>query len=202
MARPKGKKNYPEEFDRLAVSHLRENLRLTAKGLQFKIEGENPQYTTRTFQDILKKALPIAQALAKLDQPWHLGLMSNPDSDYKSGSGYTISSETIGSILSVQRWMDKHFKNTPLNLSIRQALWISRLHSAFKNSDEDLWRSSFIYSEYEILCELKKKSCDTTEFDKGLRKGINALYQIYKSEVSKKENDKYAIEAFMRMEGF
>ncbi len=151
---------------------------------------------------------------SNLEKPWHLGLMQE----------YNIPPEVVPDILAVQDWCAEEHPEVPLfssgALTIRQALWISRLHGLtrvvragmvkekIKDSDSLqswLWQWSKAYAQYEILCALSGTPFDTTRLDKAIWEGdampisaSNAVDMIYPDtgiwetviEISKKEGEK------------
>lgn len=129
------------------------------------------------------KKLISDQPPSDLDTPWHLGLMINPK--------YAIPPEVVPDILALQDWALKQSQAPDVAdlfrdpLSIREALWVARLHGMtrlYRNTNADpknkkfdinlwLWQWSKIYAEYEKLCCLAKTPFDTTALDRGLWSG-------------------------------
>jgi hypothetical protein len=188
MGRPKGKTNYPEEYEKIAISLLFANEKLLGKELKAKIEelrpGEN--YSLRTYQGIRELVLPIVKSLKKWDQPWHLGILDNPE--------YNISSEAINKILEMKKKLHE--------ITIRQSKWINRL-CAYVRDTEELYSVSYIYSLHEIEHEISQyknresKEFDTYELERVLVKGTNKF-----REYSMKLLDSpYSFKAFSRMRG-
>ncbi len=95
-----------------------------------------------------------------IDSPWHLGIMREPE--------YGISPEAIPYIFQVKEWCDKNGKETPI--TVRQAFWIAQFCHIHRNKMKDketgdLWKASWVYAQYEIVCELSDRDFDTTELD-------------------------------------
>ncbi len=120
-----------------------------------------------------------------LDDPWHIGLMRQPEYG-------CVSPEAARYISVVQAFCNSYLK-PPINekyppITARQALWISRLYQVVlwkygpdigfikKNEDRDkalyeLWQWSNAYAEYEIICDLSGTAFDTQELDRAIREG-------------------------------
>lgn len=97
-----------------------------------------------------------------LDAPWHLGTMLS--------SKRHISPEAIPYIFKVREWAIKHSEETLV--TIRQAYWIGQFYPVIpdlrKAKDEDienLWKWSWVYATYEVVCELSNTDFNTTELD-------------------------------------
>lgn len=112
-------------------------------------------------QKILKE-MRDRQAQAPFDKKlhtWHLGTLDE----------FPMSAEAIRRIFEVQRLIRSPEQREVLPkgimpLTIRQALWIARLHAVVKKAS-NLWLISWAYSLYEETCELAETECDTYEFD-------------------------------------
>jgi len=170
---------------------LSEDEKMTGKELKASVEDKIPQvnYTIRTYQSIKKKLLPkLAEIKASgLDNPWSLGtLVKHP-----------LPAEIIPQILKVKEWATG--KHLPV-VSNRQAKWISRLYAVIKDNkshwnkplERSLWKASFIYTSYEIICDLTQTDPDTSEMDKVILKGE---HEFTLGTVYKKPNIDKAVEA-------
>jgi hypothetical protein len=119
---------------------------------------------------------PNEEKQSCLDLPWHLGVMAKKPQ-------YNILAEAIPYILMVQNWAENNpniFNSKHEPLSIRQALWVSRLYGITspdalkKNNDIKMVRSigqylyqwSEAYATREKLCELSNTPFDTTKLDR------------------------------------
>ena len=101
-----------------------------------------------------------------LDTAWHLGTLNE----------YPLSAEAIHYILKIQIWTSsKHIHP----VTIREAKWISRLYSVIENNksrwlkplEKSLWKVSFIYASYEMICALSKTDFDIHNLDEYLLQG-------------------------------
>jgi hypothetical protein len=132
------------------------------------------------------------------DVPWHLGIMRKPE--------YGISSEAIPYIFLVKDWCVRTDKETPV--TVRQAFWVSQHCHVYpppkKLKDKDiqaLWQTSWVYAQYEIVCELSGSEFDTTQLDVSFWHGgaaqplINALHRDIFS------NTKHVMTASERLKG-
>ena len=87
-----------------------------------------------------------------LDKPWHMGTLGD----------IPLPSEAIPYILKIKKI---HTQNESIGkLTIRQAIWISRLYATIKDIN-DLGYNAYMISVYEIMCSLSKTPFDTSEFD-------------------------------------
>ena len=139
---------------------------------EIKKLGERPP-TLET----LKKRISSARNRnpSSLDEPWHLGLMGKPE--------YDITPEAVPYILMVQAWAEKHpdmFNQPHEPITIRQALWVSRLHgqAAYLIRLKPKWdflyflfQWSEAYACRERICELSDTPFDTSGLDKGIIDG-------------------------------
>lgn len=116
---------------------------------------------------------------SELDITWHLGLMGK----------YNIPAEALPYILMVQRHTENStdmFGQPHEPLTIRQALWVSRLYGIItpnpKVMKKDpqkmlysiahyLYQCSEAYATREKICQLSGTPFDTTSLDKALRDG-------------------------------
>ncbi len=133
-------------------------------------------------QKYLVELTPKLNKPSDLDNPWYLGLMLKPE--------YNISPEAVSYILMVQDWAEKNptdlWKQPHEPLTIRQALWVSRLYGIIspnpkatkKNLPKMLysiahylyqWAES--YATRERICELSGTPFNTKSLDKSLREG-------------------------------
>ena len=153
--------------------------------------GECRTPKLRSIQKLLAKGKEQAQftRFRKLGQQWHLGALNESP----------ISAEAVHKVIEVQKvirnleletglppesWSESFPSLTSEDVvsllaalstilrpvSIRQALWIDRLHAAV-NEPFWLWIVSLGYCVYEDLCDLAGTDFDTREFDENLRRG-------------------------------
>lgn len=117
-----------------------------AEQLLVEIKSKFPKEIPPVIETIIKK-ISEARNPEKdpLGEQWHLGAMSK----------YPISSETIPFILKIR-------KDT--QISIRQAIWISRLCKVITNL-EILEEISFQYALHERVSEISGTHFDTTDYD-------------------------------------
>lgn len=144
--------------------------------LQSEVENKLPGLSA--IQKFLKPVNAKLDEPSPLDTPWHLGtLKENP-----------LPVEVISNVLAIKDWGEKHpdiFGNPHKPLTIRQAIWASRLHSVYKlllagktkgmnkkmDVDKWLWEWSDAYAQYERICELSGTPPNTTALDRGLWSG-------------------------------
>ena len=118
-----------------------------------------------SYETLLKLISRIRNYTSPLENPWHIGLMRE--------SKYSIPPDTV---------------------TIRQALWISRLQGIARLLSDGktkgkkkgldptcwLWQWSKAYAQYEILCELSSTpqrvtEFDTSKLDKAIRNGATPI---------------------------
>jgi len=132
--------------------------------------------------------------IGHLDAPWHLGLLTDPQ--------FNMTPEAVRVIVDIERKLEKdrdkekHIIRRPNELesvmptipqlTIRQALWISRLYKLFDKpqtaKDEEgnkhtievidlIYDWACAYAEREIICKLNKIYFDTLALDQAIRLG-------------------------------
>ena len=117
-----------------------------------------------------------------LDQRWSLD--KTPE----------LPADAIAAIFSV-------LKDKPnLGISIRQAIWISKLHTTVSKligkRPSDLWFVSFVYTQAELHSDLTgKQYFDTTVFDNSLLKGNKYFIEFGKNAAAS-----YPIETILESE--
>lgn len=108
-----------------------------------------------------------------LEEHWHIGIMAK---------NYNIPADAVPYIVMVQNWVKQNMDpifNKPLEpLSVRDALWISRLYAMWsldglQSKDMPgiayaLYSWAKAYSRRERICKLLKKEFDTYELDQAL----------------------------------
>lgn len=104
--------------------------------------------------------------VSPLDTPWHLGTLDD----------YPLSAEAIHHILKVQKWMAKKGKKSQVTL--RLAKWISRFSKVISKDIAWLWKVSFAYTLFEILCEISDTDFDTSHLDAALMAGMDQFDKI------------------------
>jgi len=150
-----------------------------------------------------------------IDSPWHLGILKD----------YPLPAEDIAAIASVQVWLDgqkdkpyseptsiKHWTEfwtnnqmttSTFSLTIREALWVSKLYKVnYKITSPErarkfhipeskpllefpyrLWYAAKTYADYQRLCELAGTPFDTTRLDEALRSDSFAAFGIGKTKL-------------------
>jgi hypothetical protein len=179
------------------------------------IPAEEKPVTLNAIQKHLEPLKKIYDSIKSLDAPWHLGLLQTDQFIPTNLEGSTIrvliTPEAIKIITEIQKKMEYDNDNksktfdltgpfmqpTIPRLTIRQALWISRLYKlwdqplkAYDDGEEHtltvlqqiyLW--SLAYAEREIICKLNKIPFDTFAYDQFIRLGYipNALnsHQVF-----------------------
>jgi hypothetical protein len=158
---------------------------LTAKEIQkelarqlVKSSGNTPIPSERAIQNIIHewehpKTPQKKEARERFDellQIWHLGLLPRyPQFD----------AQAVKRILEVQIWADERGLYFPIftrdGLTVRQALWIARLHAIVdkdtQGSNERLWQVSYFYALEELASELAGQSFFSLPIDQALREG-------------------------------
>jgi len=101
-----------------------------------------------------------------LDKTWHWDTLEE----------HPLSAEAIYYILRINKWAAS--KNIH-PVTIREAKWITRLYSVIENNREHwpkplesaLWKVSFTYASYQMICDLSKTDFDTRDIDESLLQG-------------------------------
>jgi hypothetical protein len=157
------------------------------RGKDFVVTLNAVQKHVETFREEYKY-------IGHLDAPWHLGLLINPQ--------YNMTPEAVRVIVDIERKLEKDkdkekntfrrpnefesIRPTIPELTIREALWISRLYKLFdhaekvldeegeeyiKEVNELIYERACAYAEREIICKLNKIYFDTFALDQALRLG-------------------------------
>ncbi len=159
---------------KLKATHMRADVRdFIEKELRKQNKERELPWTEELIQSEVKNCLPGISAIQKflnpvnkmleekpspLDKPWHLGLLTK----IKEHPEYYISPGAIQSVLDAltsQKMLTRH-----KGVTIRQALWVSRLYTKVKQKDE-LWRIAWHYAFKERISEIADIDFDTTEYD-------------------------------------
>jgi len=147
------------------------------------------QRELKKIRDIDKKINP--PGLIGPESPWHLGLMANYP-EVNAGAAHHI--------IRIQQ-LKRNKRYIVPRLTIRQALWINRLHQHIKK-EVDLFAVSFIYSRHEIISELSNKTIfDTTKLDRELMKGVEALRDWERNQLITGEEGNF-FNSYSRLVGF
>jgi len=166
---------------KLKTPVIRENLRLVIekqireegvqsgvnwpeKQIPFEIENRLPGISS--IQKYLQELNLRLDTPSPLDAPWHLGTLDD----------YPLSAEAIHHILKVQKWMAK--KGARSQVTLRLAKWISRFSKAIGKDTAWLWKVSFTYTLFEILCEISDTDPDTSQLDAALMAGGNQFHKV------------------------
>jgi hypothetical protein len=94
-----------------------------------------------------------------LDRPWSLGEMDTMPE-------LSMDAESINYVLKARSHAGK--EGFPIPLTFRQAKWISRLYRVTGKNLAFLWFSSFVYANYEIVCEMAGTVFNTRRLDSAL----------------------------------
>jgi len=94
-------------------------------------------------------------APSPLDKPWHMGTLKD----------YPLPLEAVSSILAALESREMFTRHR--EVTIRQALWISRLHTVVKHKD-DLWKIAWHYAFNERISEVSGTDFNTSEYDRRL----------------------------------
>lgn len=94
-------------------------------------------------------------APSPLDKPWHMGTLKD----------YPLPPEAIPSILAALESREMFTRHR--EVTIRQALWISRLHTVVKHKD-DLCKIAWHYAFNERISEISRTDLNTSEYDRRL----------------------------------
>jgi len=193
------KDNKPKTTRKIVLDIFIEHRDWNAK--QIYDEYLNRTKGTNIFQVTLNAVQKHVEALkdeykniGHLDAPWHLGLLKYPI--------YNMTPEAVRVIVDIERKLEKdrdkenhtfrhrnEFESvmpTIPQLTIRQALWISRLYKLFdhaekfldeegeehiKEVNELIYGWARAYAEREIICDLNNYYFDTLALDQALRLG-------------------------------
>jgi len=147
---------------------------------EIRQSGERPPT-----QETLKRAISKArnQPESPLDKPWHLGLLTK----IRDHLEYQISPETIPLLLEVlekQKMFTRH-----RGITIRQALWISRLQKVVIDKD-DLWEIAWHYAFNERISEISGTEFNTSNYDNLLFKP-KALLEYFRESRQGISYEKY-----------
>ena len=131
-----------------------------------------------------------SEKFKRLEFPWHMGLIAERDEEgHIKHPDYQVSAEALSYILIVQKYAENNtdiFGRQHEPVSIRQALWVSRLCGAIspnpKAMKKDtqkmlysiahyLYQWSEAYATRERICELSDTPINTNLLDKSLREG-------------------------------
>lgn len=175
------------------VAYLRDRFikeKIPPTQLDIAVEDKLPGVTS--LQLYLKNTVyPNLDKSPEADQPWHLGLLRNPEY-------HDITAQTLPYLFKVQEWTER---NKQPNLTARQAWWISRLCGCWpeirKMRDKELkslWFASRRYAEWEIVCELSDTDLKTPGLDDAMWYGgwvkvVEALWGAH-VEFGKEINDR------------
>ena len=149
--------------------------RLPSKGEVYKILRENKN-------EIKDRQEKISSVSIDLDKDWTMGCMA--DLDLKN----YVSPESIAHIFQVLDYAEHHsrppFQEPYPRLTVRQALWISRLYPIISEQNrinkrekdpsllsKKLWDWSEAYATQESISKAFNPPFDTAELDKSLREG-------------------------------
>lgn len=132
-----------------ALEDMEKDRTLLAHELREEIKAKFPQEIAPVVDTIIKKISEARNhAVEPLDEAWHLGMSEK----------YPLSAEAIPYILKVKE-ADPHYKVT-----IRQAIWINRLHVAVKDI-KLLSAISWYYTFYEKIYSISKIPFSTAKYD-------------------------------------
>ncbi|MDP2729038.1 MAG: hypothetical protein Q8O55_00935 [Dehalococcoidales bacterium] len=168
-----------------------------------------PKETPPAWETVVKKISGARNSRSGLDRPWHLGLLRDHPH---------LSAEAVRHILEVQGVLRGYFENVPMspedidkiNLTLRQALWVARLYDVvwkhittdeffknFKNLDPDNPRVLFSvackYADYDLICDLSKTPCDTSELDAALSHGVQQFYDFVSKQNTQSLRERHFI---------
>ncbi|OGO16923.1 MAG: hypothetical protein A2Z15_00350 [Chloroflexi bacterium RBG_16_50_11] len=139
---------------------IRDDPGLTAKEVKARVE-KNSKFsdgpTDRAYQKIIAEIRPRAQLVSDLDRPW--SILSLRD--------HEIPAETIPMLTNLNR--------SKKPLTIREALWVNRLHYLALNlglSNENLYLFAKTYAGSERACELADLPFDSSLYDDNLITGL------------------------------
>lgn len=179
---------------------LNENEKLTGFQLQLKVESILPEfhYTVRTYQKLKENS---AEVLARIkdthhDEPWTIGSYAingfDPEDEIGFEQRFKLSARDIEAILRVRRMQLNSTKIVKDKMSVRQALWISRLYDIVDQIHADkseaekaewLWHYSFQYAVREKLARLNNMPFNTRALDDALALGHDKFKQTYEADV-------------------
>lgn len=114
------------------------------------------------------------------------------DNLWSFGKTLDLTADAIAAIHEVQNWasgkyLENYFEPQGADgyvvrngITIRQALWISRLYAlkVIGNDMEFLWFASYVYAVYERMCWISGEQIDTWQLDYELRKGRSDFWLL------------------------
>lgn len=172
----------------IEASTSEKNREELAEELLEKIKSKYPKEIPPVTDTIVKLISKYRnRRRASLDRPWNLGELDN----LAQLNTFSIDAEAIDYILEVQNYSASG--GPPLQVSIRQAKWISRLYRIIKKNIKLLWFVSFLYTNYEVICEMADIPFNTRKLDAALRDP--KLFSLIAQEINKNE---FANEAFKK----
>ncbi|GAG13477.1 unnamed protein product, partial [marine sediment metagenome] len=119
----------------------------------------------------------VRNNISELDKPWHLGLMA--ERDEQGHIKYLLPPEAIPSILAALESREMFTRHR--EVTIRQVLWISRLHNVVKHKD-DLWEIAWHYAFNERISEVSRTDFNTSEYDRRLS-NPKELLEYFRSRI-------------------
>ncbi|MFZ2038050.1 MAG: hypothetical protein WCC72_03930 [Dehalococcoidales bacterium] len=138
----------------------------TIKEIEKYVEEE--QLSPSAIIAYLTEVNHLLEEIKPIDEEWTLAIFNNKE----YGSKFTPSS--LPYLLRIKDWCN----NIHSRLTIRQAIWIERLHEMphfigvrerLSLPDEklykDMWRVAYFLSAYEVVCELTKTEPDFRPFE-------------------------------------
>ena len=161
------------------VIYRLKNERLPSKAEVYKILRENKN-------EVESRQEKISLTSLDLDKDWTIGCIVDLDPRYH------MSPESLAHILSVLDYAE-HYRKPPFEqpyppLSVRQALWVTRLYAILaaqnpiKNRKKDLpllckklWDWSEAYATQERISKAFNPPFDTAELDRSLREGATPV---------------------------
>ncbi len=146
-----------------AATSSKKDRETLAQELLAQIRNKYPHEIPPVIETIIKLISKYRHhGRAPLDRPWNLGELDN----LSQFNMYTIDADAIDHILKVQTYA----ANEPshLQVSIRQAKWVSRLFRITNKNIKFLWFASYMYTNYELICEIASVPFDTRRLDANL----------------------------------
>ena len=154
------------------------------KQIPFEIENRLPGISSiqKYLSELKERDKP-----SPLDKPWYLGLMAERDEQgHIKHPKYSISAGALQYVLLLKLWVSNNNKPP---LTIRQALWASRLYAGIKKHPvkvkekelESLWCFAGGYAWYEGICQASGTKFDTTVLDEafiGLRDWQAVMFSL------------------------
>ena len=149
-----------------------------------RLDDPNNEVTLNAIQKHMESLKAIYGTIKQLDEQWHLGVLDQTINTPQEGivPRFSITPEAIRIITDIQKMIDGRKKQ----LTIRQALWVSRLYKMFdrplilKDEEEkeytievndQIYNWACAYAEREIICKLNKITFETVSLDHALRDG-------------------------------